>query len=94
MTWILIYTRKAEKQLRNLAKSNYSIYKKIDFALKEMLVKQDPFLGDTAKLSAKDQEYRLRIGNYRIVFICEQSTGLDIINIVKIEKKGDHTYKK
>ena len=42
------------------------------------------------KLSHRKNQYRLRIGQYRVIFDYDQ--GIKIITIEKVDKRNEHTY--
>ncbi|MEK6825845.1 MAG: type II toxin-antitoxin system RelE/ParE family toxin [Nanoarchaeota archaeon] len=66
-----------ENALRNLRKIEISIVRRVIKNVEEM--QEDPFSKDVKKLRGC-QEYRLRVGDYRIIFSLEK----DIITILKV----------
>ncbi len=55
-------------------------------------MRTDPFIGDRQKLKSKDNEYRRRIGNWRVFFHIDKQTR--IITIMHIRKRDSRTYSK
>ena len=51
--------------------------------------------GDVKRLVNHIYDYRLRVGNYRVLFnLTENANDIDIgdISVEEIKKRGDHTY--
>lgn len=72
----IVFKRSAEKELLSLERSlSKRILKKIK------ILSQNPFGLDTQKLEG-DKGYRIRIGNYRVVYFIDKSN--KTIVIVKI----------
>jgi len=61
--WELVVTRPAEKSLGKLPAKDRA---KIQSALLEM--RENPFVGDIARLKAQPSAWRRRVGNYRILY--------------------------
>jgi mRNA interferase RelE/StbE len=68
MLYNLLIGEEAREQLRSLPKS---IRRNIGQRLESL---QDGLAGDVKKLTAREHKYRLRVGNYRILFVLEGST--------------------
>jgi mRNA interferase RelE/StbE len=62
----VILERKAEKELKKLPKADYQ---KLRTAIDKL--SQDPRGHNTIKLTDFENEYRCRVGNYRILFTIE-----------------------
>lgn len=63
VTWDLVVTKPAEKNLRRLPANDL---RRIETALAAM--REDPFSGDIARLKAQPAAWRRRVGNYRILY--------------------------
>ena len=70
MPWSLRYTQFARRQLRRLSNSDQKIIKQ---AVDKMV--RDPGSADLTKLSGRKNEWRLRIGTWRVIFWFENNTG-------------------
>jgi mRNA interferase RelE/StbE len=68
MLYNLLIGEEAREQLRSLPKS---IRRNIGHRLESL---QDGLAGDVKKLTAREHKYRLRVGNYRVLFVLEGST--------------------
>jgi len=55
-------------------------------------MKTDPFVGDRQKLKGGENEYRRRIGDWRLFFYMDVYN--QIIFITHIRRKSDNTYNK
>ncbi len=66
-----------ENALRNLQKLDITITRRIIKAVEEM--QEDPFVKDVKKLRGCS-EYRLRVGDYRVIFSLEKN----LITILKV----------
>ncbi len=85
MNWTIVIDAQAEKQLRKFPAEDY---KRIRRAINAMEV--DPFFGDITKLSGIENNWRRRIGNYRILYeIVSQDK---IIYVFHVERRSSHTY--
>ncbi len=71
----------ARQQLRALAKEHR---RNIGWRLQSL---QTDLTGDVKKLAARTQEYRLRVGNFRVLFMLEG----DLINVYAV-KDGKEAY--
>lgn len=52
----------------------------------------DPYFGDIEKLGGEEDKWRRRVGNYRIFYKVFQHSRT--VLVVKIERRGSHTYRK
>jgi mRNA interferase RelE/StbE len=69
----------ARKQIRALAATDRKrIGQRID-------VLQTDLTGDVKKLTARTHEYRLRVGNFRVLFLLER----DLISIYAVKDRKD-----
>ena len=75
MSYQISYEKRA---LHELEKLETSISRRIIIAVEGLA--QDPSSKDIKKLKGKEDYYRLRVGNYRIIFVFEGSS----IKILKI----------
>ena len=81
----IIWTRKAVKQLRKVNKPDQSkLYDAVQ-ALTHM-----PNVQNVKTLVNNQYGYRLRVGNYRILF--DWDGGVKIVNIEEVKKRDEHTY--
>lgn len=71
----VVISPRAEKQLRKIAK-----FDQIAIANKIRTIANDPFVAREEKLKGFQQIYRVRVGDYRIVYR-RSSTGLYIVLI-------------
>lgn len=51
---------------------------------------RDPWLGDIQKIKGGDNEWRRRVGNYRIFYSINQK--IKLIEIKEIERRASNTY--
>jgi len=79
------WTRKAVKQLGKIAKPDQA---KIYDAAQELT--HMPDVQQVKALTRHQYGYRLRVGNYRILFDWDSS--VKIVNIEEVKKRDDHTY--
>ena len=79
------WSRKAVKQMQKIAESDrQTIYVKV----KEL--RNFPNIGNIKHLKNHKYEYRLRIGNYRILFNFDDV--VKIISIEEVKKRDERTY--
>jgi mRNA interferase RelE/StbE len=79
MRYRLDIQEEARKQLRTLpADDRRRIGQRLD-AL------QNDLSGDVKKMTARTQEYRLRVGNFRILFLLER----DLISVYAVKDRKD-----
>lgn len=85
MTWEVVVTRPAEKELNKVPNKDL---KYIHKALLQM--RNDPFSGDVAHLKAMGDSLRRRVGNWRIFF----DVDLDqrVVFITSIKRRSSNTY--
>lgn len=86
MSYAIEIKRSAIKDIQKLPKAIAKIILQSIQSLKE-----DPFTGNATKLKSKEKLYRLRVGNYRIVYTVEKQ--IDVVTVVKIGHRKD-IYKK
>lgn len=79
------WTRKAVKQLRKIAKPDQS---KIYDAVQELV--RMPNVQQVKALTRHQYGYRLRVGQYRVMFDWEGS--INIVNIEEVKKRDERTY--
>lgn len=94
MSYKIEIDKKADKFMSKLAKSQPEYHFKIDTFIKEKLAKdENPCILPNAKhlQGYKDNRYRWRLGDYRIIAKV-QNGELKIIQIIKIDKRGNNTY--
>ena len=84
MPYVVHLTNRAEKGLRKLPASDLD---RILSALEEM--ETDPLLGDVVKLKGSDN-FRRRVGNYRIVFSIDGEQVMVIV--MDIARRTSTTY--
>ncbi len=87
MSWRINLTRSAKKDMRKVPKKDF---KHIHAVVESMKV--TPFIGDRQKLSGQVNEYRRRIGNWRIFF--SMDTSRHMITIMHIRRRNSKTYSK
>ena len=82
-------TKKALKQLRRIQQQEQpKIYK----AMQNL--KDSETWGDVKKLVNHDYDYRLRVGNYRVLFNATNDEKIEIneITVEEVKKRDDRTY--
>lgn len=95
MNFEIILDKKSIKFLQKLAKSTPKEYVKIiDFLNNKLATSKNPCLLPNAKhlQGFDDNRYRWRVGEYRIIGIVENGK-YKIIQVIKIAKRDDDTYK-
>lgn len=80
MTYKLGFTKRADKDLRDLPPQMQA---PIVVKLRRL---QDDLSGDVKKLTNFTPEYRLRIGDYRVLFEIEDNTGTIIVHRIRHRK--------
>ena len=85
-TWTATFTDTFLNELLNVPRK---VSKRIDQTIKKL--KQDPISaqGDAKKLQNYKNTYRVRIGNYRIIY----SIGQEWFKLLSIRKRDEDTYK-
>lgn len=82
MKYTIVYKQSASKELLQLpAKIAYKTRAAIN------LLSENPRPQGCKKLKGSDNEYRIRIGNYRVIYII--SDGVLIITVIKIAHRKD-----
>ena len=76
VTYVIIFTRTAQKQIKNLPRIMTRVVQNALSALSK-----DPFPPDTKRMHGYDA-YRIRIGNYRILY--EVKTTIRVIRIIRV----------
>lgn len=79
------WSRKAVKQLRKINKADQPKLYDAAQALVHM-----PNVQNIKALINHQSGYRLRVGNYRILF--DWDGGVKIVNIEEVQKRDEHTY--
>ena len=79
MLYRLEIKEEARQQLRALAKEHR---RNIGWRLQSL---QTDLTGDVKKLTARTQEYRLRVGNFRVLFMLEG----DLINVYAVKDRKE-----
>ncbi|WP_027591763.1 type II toxin-antitoxin system RelE/ParE family toxin [Pseudomonas sp. RL] len=79
------WTRKAVKQLRKIDKAEQPKLYDAAQALAHM-----PDVQNVKALAHQHYGYRLRVGNYRILF--DWDGGVKIVSIEEVRKRDEHTY--
>ena len=85
MSWLVVLTNIAEKQLRRIPRE---YRERIDEILREM--REDPFRGDVIKLGGAGERWRRRIGAYRIMYNLSQKERT--LFIYDIRRRTSSTY--
>ena len=85
---IINWKPKAFKQLRKISpkKQREQIYDEV-----EKLVDWPKLEADIKKLQNRS-DYRLRVGNYRVIFEIDQNSNPIIIKIDEVKKRDEQTY--
>lgn len=81
MAWQIDFTRPAEK---DLAKVSTRDLRYVINALERLAI--DPYQSDIRKLAGRNNEWRLRVGDWRVRFILDSDT--NTINILRILPRG------
>jgi mRNA interferase RelE/StbE len=87
MTWTVIVTRSAQKQLAKISGKDRA---RLIVALTEM--EHDPQTGDVKHLTNYGVGFRRRVGVYRILF--DLNVEDMWVEVVSIERRGDDTYRR
>jgi len=76
------FTKSAEKDLRRIEKSRvFSVMEKIE------ALSVNPRLEGTKKLVGSDAAYRLRVGDYRVIYTIDD--GIKIVQIDRVRHRKD-----
>ena len=94
MSYKILISKKADKELKKIAKANKEAHLDIVIFIENKLTTENPCTLPNAKhlQGFNDNRYRWRIGEYRIIGIVENGI-TKIIKIIKIAKKDENTYK-
>jgi mRNA-degrading endonuclease RelE of RelBE toxin-antitoxin system len=88
----VILSNKAKKDLKSLYKIEKKVAERVNVALSDIGYNPLPFKKhDMDKVESEKDTFRLRISSYRVVYKIFWKDKL--IRVIKIEKKGDETYK-
>lgn len=80
------WTKKALKQLSKLPRQDaQKIFSMAGTLENWPIVRQ-------VKALVNREDYRLRVGNYRIFFTVDESDNIVIITIERVERRNEHTY--
>jgi mRNA-degrading endonuclease RelE of RelBE toxin-antitoxin system len=79
---------KAQRQLKKLAKKQREIYLTIMVSIDSLV--NFPEVVSIKTLKAHDYQYRLRVGDYRILF--DADTRVEIIEVQEVKKRDESTY--
>ena len=85
-SWQVMIERRAEKVMRRLDKS---LRKRLDNAIQALA--NNPYPSNSRKLVGKSNHYRLRVGDWRIIYTIRQQ--VMVILVVKIAPR-DKAYNK
>ena len=85
MTWKLVVTRPAEKELNKVPDKDLKHIRK---ALIQMT--EDPFSGDVVYLKSMGDSVRRRVGSWRIIF--DVDVELKIVFVTSIRRRTSTTY--
>jgi len=85
MTWSLILTKPAVRELRNLPRADIE---HIDAAFEEM--RADPYTDGIKFLKSTERTLRRRVGSCRILF--EVHADREIVIILGVERRSSTTY--
>lgn len=80
--WNVVLTRQAEKAVRALPDS---VLRRLDRVLQEL--EEDPISRGSKKLAGHPDLYRIRVGDWRIVYILDRPART--VLVVKIAPRGD-----
>jgi mRNA interferase RelE/StbE len=73
MSYKILFTRQSEKDLSNLPKSDF---RKVEVAIAKLA--DNPRPPKSKKLTARDS-WRIRIGNYRVIYLIEDDNLIVIV---------------
>ncbi len=82
------WSAKAVRQLRKIAdkRKRQGIYAEV-----QQLANWPDCPGDIKRLQGRN-DYRLRVGDHRVIFEIDQSGTPVIVNITQVEKRNERTY--
>ncbi len=81
MAYSIFFNKKGKKFISGLNQSQRDRIKK-----KLLSFSENPFTGDIKKVKGKEDVFRLRIGDYRVLYILDNKE--KSIYIAKIDKRG------
>ncbi len=84
----MVWATKAVRQLRKIADK---AKRQRIFAEAQQLASWPNCPGDIKRLQGRD-DYRLRVGDYRVIFEIDQSGRPIILTIMQVEKRNERTY--
>ncbi len=87
MGWYIEIANIVKKDIRKIPKKDFGY---ISMVIESM--KTDPFIGDRQKLKGKENEYRRRVGNWRVFFMMNAPEHKIIIK--HIRRRNSKTYSK
>ena len=82
----ILWKRKAQKQLLKISKTEIKARNSVD----RKRITQFPNIQQAKALTNHQYGYRLRVGNYRVLF--DVDTTVQIIAIEEVKKRDDNTY--
>jgi mRNA-degrading endonuclease RelE of RelBE toxin-antitoxin system len=84
----IVVSRKAERQLKKIARKDRNAYAEIDAAI--LTLKQPFEAGNVKKLNNHAYQYRLTVGNYRVLYDVRKE--VKIVAIEEVKKRDENTY--
>lgn len=81
----ILWTRKAAKQLRKLDHQHQGPIRDAVKALEEM-----PNCSNVKQLTNHEHGYRLRVGNYRVLF--DWDGGIRVVEVQEVKARNEPTY--
>ena len=78
-------TKTAAKELRKIQQGNPVIFKKIVESIKDLA--KNPFPNGYKKLKGEDDAYRIRVGDYRVLYTVKDAELL--IAVFRVGPRGD-----
>ena len=85
MSWRISVANIAKKQLNKI---HWQDTEKIEAAIEALSV--DPFKGDIQKLTDKENNWRRRVGSYRIFY--KVDFALHVVYILEVKRRTSNTY--
>ena len=87
MSWDVEWTGGAVTELLNVARTSTRQADRIDRAV-ELLARSEQ--GDVKKLTDRSEQWRLRVGDWRVIFKYEQAAGVMLVLAVKRRNEGTY----
>ncbi|WP_366513417.1 type II toxin-antitoxin system RelE/ParE family toxin [uncultured Corynebacterium sp.] len=79
-TYTVLFTREAKKQMKRLAKSNPAIFQKVKNSIASLT--EDPRPNGVKKLKGHSDAYRIRVGEYRVLYtITDSKVTIEIFRV-------------